>query len=665
MQQPSFGPWIVERPIGRGAHATVYRCHHHQDPRLAAAVKVLHSAEPRQVARLAREVRVLRRLDHPGIVSVLDADPGAAEPWVALELVDGAPLDPSGRGARPAAEVAAVARQVGAALAHAHAVGVFHRDVKPANLLVERRTGRVRVVDFGISAARGESTLTDPGAAAPGTVDYAPPEWFRSLPHELDPARLDAYALGVVLYELLAGGPAFPVAPGASVGRMLAAKVATPELDPGEGTPEPLRSVVRALTAAEPRRRATIEEVLGALAETVPAAERRSAPALVSVPADAFVGREEVLAALGALPPTVRLVTLTGPPGVGKSRLAREWCAATGPTPWVELGEVSDLPGALRAAGRALPCAPTLDAVTAGLRDGEWSTVLLDDADRVLDALREILPAAFRGTPRVRWVVTARRRLRIGGERVIAVEPLPVPLHDEPTAAVALLGARIRESDGVALGPREAAALARAVDGLPLALEVAASAPPGVGALEHDAGEDALRGVLSAAWDRLDPESRRVAGACAVFRAPFPLPLAEDVIGPGERPLFEVLQGLVDQSWLQVRRGEGAFAMLRPLRAFAERQGLDPDVRLRHAFAAARAADRSAAPAAGEVAEALAAWDWAEAEGDRDLAVSLALVVARGTGAREGAWVARARGLLAGPAGSADDRDRLSLALGG
>jgi hypothetical protein len=658
---PEFGPWIVERPIGRGAHATVYRCHHQADPSRTAAVKVLHGAEhmPRQVARLAREARILRRLDHPGIVRVLDADTTVAEPWVALELVDGVPLDRARPGVRPPEEVALLAEQVAGALLHAHRVGVFHRDVKPANLLVERTSGQVRIVDFGISAALGESTLTDPGATAPGTVDYAPPEWFRSLPHELDGARLDAYALGVVLYEQLTGTRPFGGSGG--LAQLLAAKQKAPFLDPGPGTPAALRELVQVITAADPRARATLEDAASAASAGHAPPERREF-IVVTPPADAFVGRERALAELLALPPSVRLVTLVGPPGVGKSRLAQEWCRTSGSTPWVELGEVNELAGALRAAGRALGCAPALDAVTAALREGTWRAVLLDDADQVLEPLREVLPLAFRGTPDVRWVVTSRRRLRISGERVVLVEPLAVPMGDERTAATTLLRARVVGQGGTPPGDDEAARRVRAVDGLPLAIELAAAGPVGSGD-----GEDGLSSVLSAAWDRLDAEEQRVLAGCSVFRAPFGLTVAEDVLGAGSRPLFEVLQGLVDQSWLQVRRGLGAFAMLRTLRAFAERQLTGPvgeEVRLRHAFAAARPADTSRAPSPGDVDNALTAWDYAEAVSDRDLAVTLALVVALGSGSPRGQWAERARALLASGAGSPDDRARLLERLG-
>jgi hypothetical protein len=660
MDAPAFGPWIVERPIGRGAFATVYRCRHRDDAARVVAVKVLHAAEPRAVARLGREVRVLRRLGHPGIVGIVDADAEATEPWIALELVDGGPLDRVRPGRRPPAEVAALAREVAAALTHAHGVGVFHRDVKPANLLVERGSGRVRVVDFGVSAARGEATLTAPGAPAPGTMGYAPPEWFEG--GRIDPARVDAYGLGAVLHEQLTGASPFGGA-AATVAGIMAAKHACLDLDPGPEVPEPLRGAVRALTAADPRRRATLEEALGTLAEAAPPEVRRAPPALVPAPSDPLVGREALLTALAGLSPAVRLVTLSGPPGVGKSRLGREWCARSGPTPWVELGSATDLPGALRAAGRALACPPTLEAVTATLRDGPWATVLLDDADRVLDALREILPAAFRGTPQVRWVVTTRGRLRIGGERVIPVEPLPVPVHDEETAAVALLRSRVREAGGPSPSARRAAEVVRAVDGLPLAIELAASAAPRddelPGGSPPASGEEGLRPVLASAWSRLPAEARRVLRGCAVFRAPFGLQAAEDVVGAGDGPLFDVLAALCDQSWLQVRRGEGAFAMLRPIRAFAEAEGIPEEVRERHAFAAARPADRASPPTPGEVAEALAAWDVAEAIGDDPLAVLLALVVARGTGAREGGWVSRARALLDRGAGGPEDRERL------
>ena len=256
-----FGQWVVDRPIGRGAVATVYLCHLAADPDRIAAVKVLDQEEyappgSARMERFARELRLLEQLEHPGIVGVLDAGM-EPDPWIALEYVTGRPLDQVRTGPRPPVEVLELARQLGDALGHAHTKGVFHRDVKPANILVEPE-GRVCLVDFGIALAVHESRITDPDKVAPATLSYAPPEWFvtnRLAP----PAKGDAYSLGVVLWEQLTGERAFAQAgQRPTLTSMLRAKLQKPFLDPGPNVPDALREVVRGLTLSDLEARWTL-----------------------------------------------------------------------------------------------------------------------------------------------------------------------------------------------------------------------------------------------------------------------------------------------------------------------------------------------------------------------------------------------------------------------
>jgi eukaryotic-like serine/threonine-protein kinase len=170
----------------------------------AVAVKVLGGAlagDGRAAERLRREARAAARLEHPGIARVLDLGEQDGRPYLVMELLEGeslaARIDRAGAMAPP--EAARVVAAVADALEAAHRAGVVHRDVKPGNVFLTS-DGAVKVLDFGIASAAGEATLTT--GEMLGTPAYLAPE--RVLGDPATPAA-DIYALGVVLYELLAG----------------------------------------------------------------------------------------------------------------------------------------------------------------------------------------------------------------------------------------------------------------------------------------------------------------------------------------------------------------------------------------------------------------------------------------------------------------------------
>jgi len=175
----------------------------------AVAVKVLAGAlagDGRAAERLRREARAAGRLEHPNIARVLDLGEHDGRPYLVMELLEGESLAAriDRAGAMPPAEAARVVAAVADALEAAHQAGVVHRDVKPGNVLLANAsltaTGEVKVLDFGIAAAAGDTAITTGDLL--GTAAYLAPE--RVLGHRATPAA-DIYALGVVLYELLAG----------------------------------------------------------------------------------------------------------------------------------------------------------------------------------------------------------------------------------------------------------------------------------------------------------------------------------------------------------------------------------------------------------------------------------------------------------------------------
>jgi serine/threonine protein kinase len=199
-----FGPFDLMEELGRGSYGVVYKARHRAKDQLVA-LKVLQGVsalDPRDVKRFERESGVLAKLYHPSIVRVVDSGTSNGFPWVALELVDGRPLTGMRLGlAEHVALLARVARAVGAAH-HAH---IVHRDLKPANILVDARSGEPKVLDFGLAFdSRFDATRLSRTGEVQGTPAYITPEAVRGVAAPDDPRR-DIYALGIMLYERLAG----------------------------------------------------------------------------------------------------------------------------------------------------------------------------------------------------------------------------------------------------------------------------------------------------------------------------------------------------------------------------------------------------------------------------------------------------------------------------
>src|SRR5579884_1990633 len=193
--------------IGEGAFGCVYRG---TDRRLArpVAVKVIKpwwSEDPDWVRSFEREAQLLARVNDPGIVQIFDVGQAEEGMYYVEELVHGGSLAERLRGgALDPREACDLARQLCSALAQAHAHGVVHRDVKPANVLISAQ-GRVKVGDFGVALLAEAST--DGGlATVVGTPRYMAPEQAQG---QLSTPATDIYSVGVVLYEMLAGRPPF------------------------------------------------------------------------------------------------------------------------------------------------------------------------------------------------------------------------------------------------------------------------------------------------------------------------------------------------------------------------------------------------------------------------------------------------------------------------
>ncbi|MCB9886019.1 MAG: protein kinase [Planctomycetes bacterium] len=196
----TLGDFRIVRELGRGGMGVVYEAWQRSLDR-RVALKVLAPAlvaEPASVARFRREAAAVARLRHPGIVEVFGFGCDDGRHWFAMELIDGEPLHRCADQHRsPRAAIDLVA-QVADALQHAHAAGLVHRDVKPANVIV-RDDGSAVLTDFGLASDAALPSVTTDGSFL-GTLDYASPEQAQG---EKVDARSDVWSLGVLLYELL------------------------------------------------------------------------------------------------------------------------------------------------------------------------------------------------------------------------------------------------------------------------------------------------------------------------------------------------------------------------------------------------------------------------------------------------------------------------------
>jgi len=260
-----IGPYVVEEAIGSGGMGVVYRAH---DPRLdrPLAIKLLTeglsgSGEARE--RFGRESRAASALDHRNICTVYDVGEHEGRLFLAMAYCPGGSLrERLADGPLPVDEARSVGTGVAAGLAAAHAKGIVHRDVKPANVMLgDAGGGGVRLVDFGVAKLADEAGLTRTGASL-GTPGYMAPEQVRC---ETAGPPADVWSVGALLYEMLAGEPPFP---GEPPGVLYASLHEEPEplAEVRPDTPPWLAAIVTRCLAKRPEDRfADAGELLAAL----------------------------------------------------------------------------------------------------------------------------------------------------------------------------------------------------------------------------------------------------------------------------------------------------------------------------------------------------------------------------------------------------------------
>ena len=347
------------RPLGRGGSGSVWLA---RDERtgLHVALKIV-AREGKRASRAEREVEAAARLRHPRCVRAYDFGGDAGHVYIAYEYVHGRTLREALRtGALNDAEALEVAAQVLEGLAHAHRKGIVHRDVKPANVLLEDGPAvSVRLLDFGLAQFDEADTLTAVGDV-PGTLAYIAPERLRG--EEATPAS-DVWAVGVILWEALAGTHPFWGVPLPQVAstiasgappisarrgdlprRLLAAVDAALAVDPAKRPPAArlaadLRDALTAAPAARPRTRAAAKR-----ARPVERSRPSSPPVPLGprlVPAGAAAFATLVGGSLLPFWPTPLLVLLALAAGLASLRAPRLGLAIALAAPVFPLGNVA------------------------------------------------------------------------------------------------------------------------------------------------------------------------------------------------------------------------------------------------------------------------------------------------------------------------------------
>ncbi|MBV6757835.1 protein kinase domain-containing protein [Rhodococcus opacus] len=525
--------------IGRGGFGVVYRCVQSALDRTVAVKVLTADLDEDNQARFIREQRVMGRLTgHPNIVGVLHVGTtDSGHPYIVMQYHPQDSLDARIRRIGPVGlgEALRLGVKMAGALETAHRLGILHRDVKPANILLSDY-GEPALADFGIAhVAGGFKTAT---GTVTGSPAFTAPEVLKGEP--ASPAS-DVYSLGATLFCAVTAHAAFERHSGEQVMAQFLRITTRPIPDLREyGIPEDVCALVERAMFADPHARPVTaaefgdelrqaqhrngfpvdemalhletggarhnEDPVNALSPISSSASGRPPPRAASaapgskgtLPLEltSFVGRRSELTATKRLLSGSRLVTLTGAGGVGKTRLGLRVAAevrrgfADG-VRLVELGNLRD--GAL-----------VVDVVAAvlGVRDQSARTVqdvlvdflaarrlllVLDNCEQLVDAVAHLAETLLRACPDLRILATSREPLGIGGEAVLRVTPLAVP---DPDRRPSLAG--LPRYDAVTLFVQRAAAavpgfeltegnqagvtgICRRLDGLPLPIELAAA----------------------------------------------------------------------------------------------------------------------------------------------------------------------------------------------
>jgi serine/threonine protein kinase len=423
----------LDAELGRGGMGVVYRAHdipNHRD----VAIKFLPAGEASASAReqFSREAQITARLNHPHIVAVYETgavDTGAREPlpFIVMELIQGKSLSEM-RGLT-FAQIIDLGQQLCDALEYAHRQGLVHRDLKPQNVLVEKRGYRylAKLVDLGLARPREPSNLTG-GSGLAGTVYYLAPEVIAGKPADV---AADLYALGVVLYEMVTGRVPFSNFDEETILAQHLNESVVPPSHSRRDVPPALEAIILRLLAKDPRARfASAQKVSLALAQVASALARDGTRGNLPPLPPGWVGQENDIARVKQLLESSRLVTLDA--GDDRQSLLAQAVGAE------LVDQFSDGVWLVRLGAGADPAlVPQQVASVLGVREEPnraWAVSLVDDlreknlllildhCHRLVGACALLAQTILHACPAVYLLVTSDQPLNVSGETCYRAE---------------------------------------------------------------------------------------------------------------------------------------------------------------------------------------------------------------------------------------------------
>jgi predicted ATPase/predicted Ser/Thr protein kinase len=617
--------------IGRGGMGDVYRGRNTGSGQIVA-IKALKpsvvAGHPDMVTRFVQEGEALRRLNHPNIVQMVAAVEEGDRHYLVMEYVSGGSLQTTLEQEKqlPLQRVVAIGLELADALTRAHHLHIIHRDIKPGNVLLAE-DGTPRLTDFGVAHQDGTSNLTEAGMMV-GTVDYLSPEACQG--EALD-GRTDIWAFGVLLFEMLTGRRPFT---GASVGATVMAILTQPVPDLTllrPDVPDALADLIyRMLEKERPQRMPSARLVGAGLEAILESVSGRFTAEQAEVATDStakpwslsakpvtrhnlpvqtapLLGREVELEALERLlnDPAVRLVTIFGPGGMGKTRLSLAAAAAQVKTRetralfrhgvfFVPLAPLHSAHHMVAATAEVIDFvfqagSPERQQLLDYLRHKEMLLVL-DNFEHLLEGV-SLVSDIMQSAPGVKILATSRERLQLQEEQLFPVQGLETPQWETPADAASYPAVRLFVQSARRMRPEFELTTAdlegmtricRQVQGMPLAIilaaawvemltpaEIAAEMAKDLDFLETEMRDvperqRSLRAVFDYSWNLLNRREQEILGRLSVFRGGFSRTAGQAVSGAGLRDLM----ALVNKSLLQ-RSPTGRYEVQELLRQYA------------------------------------------------------------------------------------------------
>jgi len=602
-----LGRYQVVGAVGRGGFGEVYRCRDLQLNR-EVAVKVQQrsiESDSKMRRRFLREIKSVAALTHPHIVALHDFATDQGVCFAVMEFVDGVSIDEWNSSEQDVVQRIRVAVGIARGLEAAHEIGLMHRDVKPANIMIVQ--DRIaKILDFGLArgeSAEVESDITGNGDQIPGTAAYMSPEQARG---ESLSRSTDIFSFGTLLFEMLTGKNPFR---GNSVletigrvsegGHILNLLEETPEI------PTAVKSIIALMQHREPHQRPTAAEIANALEEflrsgentalQIPSVGSENPSNLPSRPWE-LIGREEEFEKLNNLIGQFPVVSVVGTGGVGKTALAIRYAQKhrsqfKGGVWFCDFVSVQQRD---KLASVVSGVVNGNSGVTATLGEliqqlsGSPVLLVLDNCEHVIDEASDFIETLCEGVSNLTILVTSREALGIQRECVLKLEGLAVVGTESPASELFFS----RASRYVHIERNEQShqyieEIVLRLEGLPLAIELAASClrTMTLAELHASVGEQlltlrrrrrtgrhaALQNTIEWSFNLLTPEERELLKSTAVFAGEFTVAatLAVADCGPEGRQLLE---RLVEKSMVVRRNHEGhsRFRVLEPIRQFCQ-----------------------------------------------------------------------------------------------